>query len=178
MHQKTKNIGLGAASGAAAGALATLVMGFATSAMYDRENRLARWREEQARGGKSAYEVAADGMAGLTGLDLSREQRGRAATAIHYSVGIISAALYGAIRRRIPGPAIARGAGFGALLWLVADEVANPLLGLTPGPAAFPWQAHARGLAGHLVFGLTAEGALLAADRALDGRLPSPAPSA
>jgi hypothetical protein len=30
----------------------------------------------------------------------------------------------------------------------------NPVLGLTPGPTAFPCQTHARGLSGHLVFGL------------------------
>ena len=39
-------------------------------------------------------------------------------------------------------------------------------LGLTPGPRAFPWQAHARGLAGHLVLGLATEGVLQAADLA------------
>ena len=30
------------------------------------------------------------------------------------------------------------------------DEGLNPALGLTPGPDRFPWQAHARGLAGHM----------------------------
>jgi hypothetical protein len=34
---------------------------------------------------------------------------------------------------------------------------ANALLRLTPGPAAFPWQTHARGLAGHLAFGVVAD---------------------
>ena len=31
------------------------------------------------------------------------------------------------------------------------------LLGLTPGPTHFPWQTHARGLAGHLMFGAVAD---------------------
>jgi len=46
------------------------------------------------------------------------------------------------------------------------DEIGNVALGLTPGPRAFPWQAHARGLAGHLVLGLAAEGVMQAADLA------------
>jgi len=166
MDQNTKNIGLGAA----AGALATVALSGVTSTMYAREDRLARWREEQARGGKSAYEIAAEKAAGLAGIDLSREQRARAGLAIHYGIGMVSTAFYAAVRHQLPAPAVARGLGFGAALWLIADEGANPLLGLTPGPRAFPWQAHARGLVGHLVFGLAAEGALSVADRFLGSR--------
>lgn len=169
MHQD-KSMGVDIAAGAAAGAAATLAMSGVTSAMYARENRQARWREEQARGGKSAYEIAAEKAARLVDLNLSSEQEAKAGTLIHYAVGMASTALYAAVRRRIPAPGAARGLGFGAALWLVADEGANPLLGLSPGPGAFPWQAHARGLVGHLVFGLAAEAALSAADRLIDGR--------
>ena len=40
-----------------------------------------------------------------------------------------------------------------------------PALGLTPGPTAFPWQAHARGLVGHLTFGTVTDGTLRLLDR-------------
>ena len=43
----------------------------------------------------------------------------------------------------------------------------NPVLGLTPGPMAFPWQAHARGLAGHLAYGVTSNAVLDAVDRVM-----------
>ena len=165
-----KGMGFDIATGAAAGAEATLAMGGVTSALYAREDRSARRREERARGGKSAYEIAAERAAGLVGLELSSEQEAKAGTLIHYGIGMASTALYAAVRRRIPAPGVARGLGFGATLWLVADEGANPLLGLTPGPGSFPWQAHARGLVGHLVFGLAAEAALSAADRLLGKR--------
>jgi hypothetical protein len=33
-------------------------------------------------------------------------------------------------------------------------------LRLTPGPKAFPWQTHARGIAGHLSFAAAADAAL------------------
>ena len=38
-------------------------------------------------------------------------------------------------------------------MFLVNDEILAPVLGLASGPAAYPWQAHARGLVGHLVLG-------------------------
>jgi uncharacterized membrane protein YagU involved in acid resistance len=38
-------------------------------------------------------------------------------------------------------------------LFLIADELLKPLLGLIPGPTRYPWQTHARGLIGHLVLG-------------------------
>ena len=40
-----------------------------------------------------------------------------------------------------------------------------PALGLTPGPNAFPWQAHAPGLVGHLTFGTVTDGTLRLLDR-------------
>lgn len=49
---------------------------------------------------------------------------------------------------------------------LLVDEAATPALGLTPGPTAFPWQTHARGLAGHLAYGVATETALDVLDRA------------
>ncbi len=165
-----RSVEIDAAAGAVAGAVATVALGGVTSMLYKRESPLAKQREERARGGKSAYEIAAEKAAGLVGVSLTREQKAAAGTAIHYGIGIGSGVLYGAMRRHIPVPAAVRGLGFGATVWLIADEGANPVLGLTPGPKAFPWQAHARGLAGHLVFGLVAEGVLSVADRFVSAR--------
>ena len=150
--------------GAAAGGVATVALGGVTSALYERENRLARWREGRARGGESAYEIAADKLAGLVDVGLSDKQRSTAGTAVHYGIGIGSGALYGALRRSLPLPGPVRGLAFGVALWLVADEGANPALGLTPGPRSFPWQTHVRGLVAHLVFGVVAESVLGASD--------------
>lgn len=165
-----QEMAIDAAAGAFAGVIATVALSGVTSSLYERENRLARWREDWTRGGKSAYEIAAEKAAELAGVDLSSEQEATAATAIHYGIGVGSGAVYGVVRRHIPAPAIVKGLGFGTALWLIADEGANPALGLTPGPRAFPWQTHARGLAAHLVFGLVAEGVLSVADRFLPAR--------
>jgi hypothetical protein len=47
----------------------------------------------------------------------------------------------------------------------LSNEIMNPALGFTPGPTAFPWQTHARGLGGHLVFGVVNEVMLEDLDR-------------
>ena len=70
-------------------------------------------------------------------------------------------------RRRFPGSAALKALSFGGGFFLLMDEVMNPAFGLTPGPTAFPWQTHARGLGGHLVFGLASEGVLQGLDRAV-----------
>ena len=159
------------ALGAVAGAAATWLMGKATTYLYEHEGKPARQREDEARGGQSAYETAADKVAGLACQKLSDDERKKMGSAIHWSVGIGSSVLYALLRRRLAGQGmgkeLAAGALFGTAVWLLLDEVGNVALGLTPGPRAFPWQAHARGLAGHLVLGLASEGILQAADAAI-----------
>lgn len=54
----------------------------------------------------------------------------------------------------------AGGLGVGAAFWALMDEGAVYALGLAPGPWNFPWQTHARGLAGHLVFGAVTDSTL------------------
>lgn len=165
-----RNLCTDLALGALAGAAATWIMGKTTSYLYEKEDTQALRREDQARGDKTAYEVAAEKAAHFAYSQLSEDERKKLGSAIHWSVGIGSGALYALLRRRLagggPGRELATGALFGAAVWLLLDEVGNVALGLTPGPRAFPWQAHARGLAGHLVLGLATEGVLQAADRA------------
>ena len=149
---REQGLAIDAAAGAVAGAIATVALSGVTSSLYAREDRRARRQEDRARGGKSAYEIAAQKAAGLASVALSSEQEGTAGTALHYGIGVGSGAAYGVVRRHIPAHPLVRGLGFGTALWLIADEGANPALGLTPGPEAFPWQTHARGLVAHLVF--------------------------
>jgi hypothetical protein len=151
--------------GALAGAFATWVMGYATTYLYEAENEEARKREDEAREGKTAYGVAAEKAVAAAGQELSEEQRQKVGSAIHWALGVGTGAVYGALRHRVPGANAANGLLFGTAFWAVVDEGANVALGLTPGPPAFPWQAHARGLAGHLVFGLAADAALRTMDR-------------
>jgi uncharacterized membrane protein YagU involved in acid resistance len=91
----------------------------------------------------------------------------RAGRALHWALGIGAGALYAALRPRFGGFDLGRGVGFGTGFWLLVDEAVTPLLGLTPGPGAFPWQTHVRGLAGHVIFGTVTDSTLDVLDRVI-----------
>ncbi|HEV2148282.1 MAG TPA: DUF1440 domain-containing protein [Longimicrobiaceae bacterium] len=158
-------IGGDLARGALAGAAAWWAMDHVLQRMYDREDRHARERETRARGGVPALEVMAEGGAALVGVPLSEHRRQSAGTVLQWSVGIGGGMLYGVLRPRFPSVRAGGGLAFGAAFSLTVDEGLIPLLGFAPGPAAFPWQTHARGFMGHLVFGAVAEAVLDGLDR-------------
>jgi hypothetical protein len=146
--------------GAIAGAVATWVMGKVTDRLYQRENRWARRREDDARSGKTSYGALAEKAAGAMGATLDDESRERYGVAAHWALGVGAGAVYAVLRRRFNALGRAAGVGFGTMFWAAVDEGVVPALGLTPGPRAFPWQTHARGLAGHLTFGTVTDGTL------------------
>ena len=49
-------------------------------------------------------------------------------------------------------------------MYLAIDEGLMSATKLAPPPDAFPWQTHARGLAGHFILGLLLDGAFDVAD--------------
>jgi hypothetical protein len=146
--------------GVAAGLAATWLMGKATTYMYENEPIEVRRREDDARGGQTAFVVAARKIASSLGASLSQDQAARYGLAIHWAIGAGSGAVYALLRRRSNLRPVANALLFGVGLFAVMDEGVNYAFGLTPGPRAFPWQAHARGLAGHLVFGTATEATL------------------
>ncbi len=156
------------ALGAAAGLAATWVMNQATTFLYEREDQQARQREDAARGGETAYGIAAGKAAGALGVELSPAARKQLGAGLHWALGAGGGAAYAALRRRLPLVDAGQGLAYGAAFFALVDEGANTALGLTPPPTAFPWQAHARGLAGHLVYGVVTDTLLDAADRVRD----------
>lgn len=143
--------------GAIAGAVATWSLDRVTTWMYDREPPQTREREDRARHGRTAYEAAAEKMAGLLGRPLNQQERRRYGAAIHWALGIGAGAAYSVIGRRIPAFRRAGGGAFGTAFWAAVDEGLVSALGLTPPPKAFPWETHARGFSGHLAFGIVAD---------------------
>jgi len=158
------SIGEDLIKGAIAGAVATWVMGKVTDALYRREDRSARRREDDARSGKTSYGVLAEKTAGAMGTTLDDKSRERYGAAAHWALGIGAGAIYAVLRRRFHALGRVAGVGFGTMFWAAVDEGVVPALGLTPGPRAFPWQTHARGLAGHLTFGTVTDGTLRVLD--------------
>lgn len=156
------NIGKGAVAGAAA----VWVMDRVGWLLYRREDAEARRQERAARvEGLDVAHVAANRLARVVGNPLSPKQPHPAGLVVHYALGVVPGALYGPLRYRIPGRQAGRGLMYGFGLFLVNDELLAPLLGLALGPAAYPWQAHARGLVSHLVLGVATDVGIDALDR-------------
>lgn len=158
-------IGADLIKGAVAGAVATFVMGRVTGYMYEREDPEAREQEDEARGGRSSYEAAAEKAGEAAGRPLDRTEREQAGSAMHWALGIGAGAAYALFRRQVQGLGVTAGTALGTAFWGFIDEGLVPALGLTPGPTAFPWQTHARGLIGHLTFGTVTDGTLRLLDR-------------
>jgi hypothetical protein len=162
------------ARGVLAGAAGWWAMDRCLRFIYAHESAMVRHRESEARHGVPALEVLAEKLAARAGRPLSDEERQTGGTVLQWSTGIGAGVIYAALREHLPGNGIGRGLGYGAAFSLLVDEGLTPLLGLAPGPGAFPWQTHARGFVGHLVFGVVAEAVLEALDAAASGnRRPS-----
>lgn len=88
---------------------------------------------------------------------LDEDEKKVAGPAVHYAFGALVGALYGAASELVPGASIGAGLPFGTAVFVGADEIAVPALGLAPPPNQIPLSKHAYGLASHLVYGGTTE---------------------
>jgi len=105
----------------------------------------------------------------LLGLELAeREKKEIAGAAVHYAFGVATGGLYGAIAELKPATTAGAGLPFGAAVWLIADEIIVPALGLSKSPTKYPLSTHAYSIASHLVYGLTTEIVRREVRRALD----------
>jgi hypothetical protein len=114
------------------------------------------WQERSE--GQNSNELAAQGLARhLLGRRLGPDELRVAAPLIHYTFGTVVGALYGAYADGLGGNRPVAGIALGTALWLTADEIAMPLLGLSKPTTRRPLEMHLQSLAAHLVYGLTAE---------------------
>jgi hypothetical protein len=164
---KTKKGGAaGFLRGVAVGVCATQALDWVSIALYQAESAEARERENAARGHRHAYERATEVTARALGRPLSERQIRVWGWRFHKLFGSLGGVAYLALRRRFPRLRWGAGLAFGAAFLLVVDEIAVPLLRLTPGPLAFDWKVHARGTAAHLAYGVAAETTARLLDRA------------
>jgi hypothetical protein len=94
---------------------------------------------------------------GLFDHKLTPREKEISGPAVHYILGTGVGGLYGAAAEIVPKVTAGSGLPFGAVFWLVVDEGAVPLLGLSKGPTAYPLSTHLYALSSHFVYGLTAE---------------------
>lgn len=173
MARMTSNTGSTAVEllkGAFAGALGVWALDRVTWFLYNREDSSALEQEEKARpNGMDPAHVMVGKMASMLGMDYQVRQPSSAGIAAHYALGVLPGALYGAFRGK-DGMSLKRGAAYGLGLFVLHDEILNWAFGFSGPPTAYPWQAHARGLAGHLAYGAATEGALAAFERVTASR--------
>jgi hypothetical protein len=116
---------------------------------------------------RNANEVAANALARrVSGAPLTRATLPFAAAGLHFAFGAVAGAIHGALSESRP-PARSSGWRFGTTVWLLADEIAMPILGLSEPTIRRPLELHLQSLAAHLVFGAAAEGARVSIRRAL-----------
>ncbi len=156
-----------AVKGAIAGAIGVWAMDKVTWAMWDRTDpEKLRQEEQEARPrGMDPAHVMANEAAEATGAELTPKQPHPAGIAVHYGLGVGPGAAYGVLRHQVPAITAGGGTLLGLGLFVMQDEIANPLLGTSGGPTEYPTEAHIRGLVGHLVFGAVTHASLKLMDQ-------------
>ncbi len=117
---------------------------------------------------KPATVKAADAISKkIVGRKVPKARQELAGEAVHYAMGATSAAIYGGLAEVLPLVTAGEGLGFGAGVWLLADEVSLPALGFAKPPNETPFSTHAYAFVSHLVYGWITETVRSAVRKAL-----------
>jgi hypothetical protein len=117
----------------------------------------ARDWQERHEGG-NANELFAQAVATRTiNRRLTRDELKVAAPIVHFAFGSGMGALYGAVSEVVPSARVLAGTAYGTSVWIGADEIAVPLMGLSKRNGELPADAHVQAFASHLVFGFATE---------------------
>jgi len=144
----TKEIVLG--TGAAY--MATKVMDRVTTAFLEQQSEASKQREKELQE-DPAYVKAAQKLADARGRDIDKQQAEQIGQRLHMGLGLSGGPVAGFLAARGMN-ALGAGLVTGLGMWVLVDESANAVFGLTPAPTAYPREAHIRGLVGHLAYGV------------------------
>jgi hypothetical protein len=128
------------------------------------------WQERTEH--KNSNELAAQAAASvILGRRLKKDKLRYAAPLVHYLFGASVGALYGAFaqHRRTHRS----GGAFGVAVWLAADEIAMPILGLSDSTVERPLEIHLQSLFAHLVYGTATEMTRRSVQSLLDNAKPA-----
>ena len=105
----------------------------------------------------ATMKVADEAAAPVLGRRLTHREKAQiGGPMVHYAFGATAGAVYGALVEVNPESVFRDGGAFGAATWVVADQLALPLVGLSPWPwRAFPPSTNVQHLALHVVYGTT-----------------------
>ena len=119
----------------------------------------ARSSQQRQEGGEedTTVKTAAAISRNLFHHELTDREKQLAGPVVHYGYGALLGALYGGLAELLPIVRAGMGLPFGFAIWLAADEVAVPALGLSKPPTEYPPDVHADALAAHFMYGLTTD---------------------
>jgi hypothetical protein len=155
--------------GAGAGYAATRVMEKASTFLYERQSEEARRREEELRKDMPTT-VLIRQVADWRGVKLENEQEEQLGMWLHYGFGAAGGPVATVLARTTRMGPLAAGLAVGTAMFVLVDEGANYVLGLTPPAPVWPLVTHLRALAAHLVYGLALGSLLAVTGRVADRR--------
>ena len=109
-------------------------------------------RDEQGSGDDATIRAANAVSTTILNRELAEDEKKWAGPLVHYGLGTALGAFYGACASALPVDS-RTAMGYGAAVWIGADEIAVPLAGLSGPPTETPLSGHLNALASHLVYG-------------------------
>ena len=158
-------------AGLAAGALGVWALDRVDWFMWNREDPRARARTTAVRpNGEPPAQALVSKAEDAAGKRLESAAHEAASQVVHYAIGMGPAIGYALLRDRLPAGGVARGALYGAALFVMQDEALNTATSLGAQPRDYPRQAHARGIVAHIVYGIATELTLNLIEKFTTGR--------
>lgn len=148
-----KNVMLGIAGGLAG----SWVMNRSQEAMAKVSKPAANGSGEQPPAEPATIRTADKLAETVTGTPLPENKKKLADPVVHYAFGALVGGIYGGLISKAPLITLGAGTLYGAAVWLLADEIAVPALGLSGPPRQYPVSKHLQALGAHLAYGLAAE---------------------
>ncbi len=145
----------GAVAGLIGGLAATLVMGGfqALLSALAEEKKQSKKKEDEPANVKAAEAIAEN----VFDHKLKKSEKEPAGEGMHWTMGAGSGLIYGVASELAPVSTAGYGLPFGAAVWVIADDIVVPALGLSKSVTEFPLSTHAYALSSHLVYGLTTD---------------------
>jgi uncharacterized membrane protein YagU involved in acid resistance len=140
-----------------AGAVAGLVGCYAMDLFHRAVASATAEEPSPSSEGEDATQRTASAISHSLFRPLRKRDKETAGPIVHYAFGALMGAAYGALRVAAPGATSVGGVPFSAAIWLGADEVAVPALGLGASPMDAPVSQHASALTAHAVYGIVLE---------------------
>jgi uncharacterized membrane protein YagU involved in acid resistance len=146
----------GAVAGLVGGLVASFVMSqfqALLSALSEEEKKPKKKKEDEPANVKTAEAISEN----VFDHKLKKSEKEPAGEAVHYAMGATSGLIYGIASEIAPMTTVGLGLPFGAAVWLLADDVVVPALGLAKPATQYPLSTHAYAISSHLVYGLTTD---------------------